>query len=154
MLMLVQSFPANAVEVKVLAGGAIAGVLDELAPPFERATGHKAVIQYGLAPQVKRRIEAGEPFDILILSPAPMADLTKQGKIAGSHVEIARDAVGVAVRTGAPKPDISTVDAFKRVMLNAKSISYAPEATTGVHLAKVFERLGIADEMTAKTKPQ
>jgi molybdate transport system substrate-binding protein len=103
---------------------------------------------------VKRRIETGEPFDVVILSPAPMNDLAKQGKITGLRVDIARDGVGVAGRAGAPKPDISTVDAFKRMMLDANSISYAPEATTGIHLAKVFERLGIAAEMKAKTKPQ
>lgn len=152
--LLLQCLAANAAEIKVLAGGAIAGVLDEMGPVFERATGHKLVMQYGLAPQVKHRIEAGEAFDIVILSPGPMNDLTKQGKIAGASVDIASDGVGVAVRAGAPKPDISSVDAFKRAMLNTKSISYAPQATTGVHLAKVFERLGIAEEMKAKTKPQ
>ena len=154
MMLLAQSLTANAAEVKVLAGGAIAGMLGELGPSFERATGHKLILQYGLAPQVKRRIEAGESFDVVILSPGPMDDLATQGKITGSRVAIARDGVGVAVRMGAPKPDIGSVDAFKRTMLNAKSVSYALESTTGVHLAKVFERLGIAEEMKAKTKPQ
>lgn len=153
-LLLGHGLAANAAEIKILAGGAIAGVLTELGPSFERATGHKLVIQYGLAPQVKQRIEGGEAFDVVILSPGPMDDLAKQGKIAGPPVAIARDGVGIAVRAGAPKPDITSVDTFKRAMLNAKSISYAPQATTGVHLAKVFERLGIADEMKAKTKPQ
>ena len=152
--LLAQGVFAHAAEVKVLAGGAIAGVVDELEPAFERATGHKLVVQYGLAPQVKQRIETGEVFDVVILSPGPMADLNKQGKIAGPHVNIARDGIAVAVRAGAPKPDVSSVDAFKRAMLAAKSISFAPEATTGVHLAKVFERLGIADIMNTKTKPQ
>jgi molybdate transport system substrate-binding protein len=153
-LLLAQGVAADAAEIKVLAGGAIAGVLGELGPAFERATGHKPIIEYGLAPQVKQRIEGGVPFDIVILSPGPMGDLAKQGKIAGTPVAIARDGVGVAVRTGAPKLDIGSVDAFKRTMLNAKSISYAPQATTGVHLAKLFERLGIAEEMKSKTKPQ
>ena len=146
---------AQAAEVRILAGGAIFGVLDELGPQFERATGHRLVIRYGLAPQVKARIEAGEAFDVVILSPGPTGDLAKQGKIAaGSSADVARDGVGVAVRAGAPKPDISSVDAFKSVMVKAKSISYAPQATTGVHLGMVFERLGIAEEMKAKTKPQ
>lgn len=155
MVLLTQNFAAQAAEVKVLAGGAIAGVLGELGPQFERATSHKLVIQYGLAPQVKARIEAGEAFDIVILSPGPTDDLAKQGKIAaGTRADVARDAVSIAVRVGAAKPDISSVDAFKSTMVKAKSISYAPQATTGVHLAKVFEHLGIAEEMKAKTKPQ
>ena len=154
MILLPACLAAEAAEIKVLAGGAIAGALGELGPEFERATGHKVTLQYGLAPQVKRRIEGGEAFDVVILSPGPMDDLSKQGKIAGSYVKIARGGVGVAIRAGALKPDIASVDAFKRTMLNAKSISYAPEATTGVHLAKVFERLGIAEDMRAKTKPQ
>jgi molybdate transport system substrate-binding protein len=153
-MLLAHNLTANAAEVKVLAGGAIAGTLNELGSSFEKTTGHKLNLQYGLAPQVTRRIEAGEAFDVVILSPGPMAALAKQGKIIGSRVDIARSGIGVAVRTGAPKPDISSVDAFKRVMLSAKSVSYAPEATTGVHLAKVFERLGIATEMRAKTIPQ
>lgn len=154
-MLLTHVLSAQAAELKVLAGGAISGVLDELGPQFERATGHKLVIQYGLAPQVKGRIEAGEAFDLVILSPGPTNDLAKQGKIStDSRTDVARDGVGLAVRAGAPKPDISSVDAFKSTMVKAKSISYAPQATTGVHLGKVFERLGIAEEMKAKTKPQ
>jgi molybdate transport system substrate-binding protein len=80
-------------------------------------------------------------------------DLVKQGKIAAeTHTVVARSAMGVAVRAGAPKPDISSVEAFKRTLLNAKSFAHAPEGATGTHVAKVFERLGIADEMKAKAK--
>lgn len=155
MILLAQGFAAEAAEVKVMAGAALSAVIGELGPQFERATGHKLVIQYGLGPALKRQIEAGEAFDLVILSPALMDDLTTQGKIAaGARAEIVRAGVGVAVRAGAPKPDISSVDAFKRALLNAGSITYTPESTTGIHLARVLERLGIAEQMKAKTKPQ
>ncbi len=154
-LLLAQGVAANAAEVKVIAGTAIAAVMGELGPQFERTTDHKLVIQYGLAPALLRQILAGEPFDLVILSPAPIDDLTKKGKIAaGTRTEIARTGVGVVVRAGALKPDISSVDAFKRALLNAKSIAYTPESATGIHLARVFERLGIAEQMKAKSKPQ
>ncbi|MBI2369074.1 MAG: substrate-binding domain-containing protein [Candidatus Rokubacteria bacterium] len=154
-LLLAQGVAAEAAEVKVIAGAAMSGVIGELGPQFERTTGHKLVIQYGLAPALKRQIEAGEAFDLVILSRAPMDDLTKQGKIAaGTRAEIAQVCMGVAVRAGAPKPDIGSVEAFKRALLNASSITYTADSTTGIHLAKVFERLGIAEPMKAKAKPQ
>lgn len=154
-MLLAQGVVANAAEVKVMAGRALAGVIGELGPQFERATGHKLVMQYGLSRTFKRQIDAGEVFDLVILSTETMDQLAKQGKIAaGPRAEIARAGVGVAVRTGASKPDIKSVDAFKRSLLNAKSISYTPGSETGAHLAKVFERLGIAEEMKARTKAQ
>src|SRR3954451_3596859 len=91
MFLLAQSLTVNAAEIKVFAGGGIAGALDELAAGFERRTGHKLVMQYGLAPQVKRQIEAGEAFDLVILSHGQMDDLTKQGKIIGARIDVGRD---------------------------------------------------------------
>lgn len=113
------------------------------------------MIQYGVTGTMKRQIEGGEAFDLAIVPRALMDDVTKQGKIvAGTRSEIARAGMVVGARTGAPKPDISSVDAFKRALLNAKSITYAPEGATGIHLAKVLDRLGIAEQVKAKTKPQ
>jgi molybdate transport system substrate-binding protein len=152
---LTQGVAAIAAEIKVKAGAATTGVLSELRPQFERATGHKAVIEFGLSDTFKRQIETGEAFDIAIIAPALLDDLIKQGKIvADTRADFARVGIGVAVRAGAPKPDISSVDAFKRAMLSAKSITYPPEGATGIHLVKMFERLGIAEQMKAKTKPQ
>ena len=154
-MLMAQAAAATAAEVNVMAGNALAGVIGELGPQFERATGHKLIMQYGLSRTFKPKIEAGEAIDLIILSLETMEDLAKQGKIAtGPHAEIARAGVGVGVRTGASKPDISSIDAFKHSLLNAKSISSAPRTETGEHLAKVFERLGIAEEMRSKTKPQ
>jgi molybdate transport system substrate-binding protein len=152
---LTQGVGAIAAEIKVKAGAATTGVLRELGPQFERATGHKIVFEFGLSGTFKRQIEAGEAFDIAIIAPGLLDDLIKQGKIvADTRADFARVGIGVAARAGAPKPDISSVDAFKRAMLNAKSITYPPEGATGIHLVKMFERLGIAEQMKAKTKPQ
>ncbi len=154
-LLCAQGQAANAAELKVMAGAAMSGLLGELGPQFERATGHTLVIEYGLGPALKRQIEAGATFDLVILSRALIDDLIKQGKIAAAtRAEIARAGVGVAVRSGAPKPDISSVDAFKRALLDAESITYVLESTTGIHLAKVFDGFGLREQMKAKTKPQ
>jgi len=133
----------------------MSAVIGELGPQFERATGHKLVIQYGLAPALQQRIEAGEAFDVVILNSDAMEALTKQGKIvADTRADFAGIGVGVAVRAGAPKPDLRSVDAFRRAMLDAESITYEPGNSTAIHLARAFERLGIAEQMKAKTTPQ
>ena len=151
---LAQGVAATAAEVKVMAGAAMSGAFGELIPQFERATGHKIVIQYGSTGTFKKQIEAGEAFDLAIFGSDGVDDLIKQGKIAGAtRLDIARVGIGVAVREGAPKPDISSVDAFKRALLSVKSVTYSPEGAPAMHLAKVFDRLGIAEQVKAKTKP-
>ena len=152
--LLAQGVAANAAEVKVMAGVAMREVIAELGPQFERATGHKIAIQYAPGLSVKRQIEAGEVFDLVIIGSDVVDDLIKQGKIAGdTRVDIVRVGIGVAVREGAPKPDISSVDAFKSMLLSVKSFTYAPDGATGEHLAKVIDRLGIAEQVKAKIKP-
>ena len=145
---------AQAAEVTALLGNGLTAIMSEVGPRFERATGHKLVIRYDAAGALKRRIESGEAFDVVI-APAGIDDLIKQGKVvANTRAPIARADQGVAVRAGAPKPDISSVDAFKRTLLNAKSIAYGDEGATRVYLENLFQRLGIAAEMKAKTKLQ
>ncbi len=146
----------NAAEIKVLSANVFTGVLDALTGDFERTTGHKVTIVYGTAGVIRNRVQAGESGDVTIL-PRPMMDeVLRQGRITpGSIVDLAHSAVGVAVRTGAPKPDIRSVDAFKRSLSTAKSLSY-PDPTrggaTGVLVTRVFERLGMTEEMKPKTK--
>ena len=153
-LLLVQGLAADAAEVKVIAGVAMRAMMGELGPQFERAMGHKLVIWYGHAGSIPRRIKAGEAFDLLVSGSLGLDEYTKQGKIAAdTRTGIARVGMGVGARAGAPKPDISSVDAFKRALLNAKSVTYNPEGAPGIHLAGVLERLGIAQQMKAKTKP-
>ena len=144
---------AEAAEVKVLCAAAMRSVMNELGPGFERATGHQLMIQFDVVGALKRQIDAGERFDVAILTTPLIDEVVKNGKIAaGTRADVARSGLGVIVRTGAPKPDISSADAFKRALLNAKSISYAKEGATGIYLESLFERLGITEQMKPKTK--
>ena len=151
---LAQGAAAIAAEVKVMAGAAMRGAFGELVPQFERATGHKIAIEYGAGTTFRKQIEAGETFDLVMIDSAEVDELIKQGKIAGdTRADIVRAAIGVAVREGAPKPDISSVDAFKKTLLSVTSVTYAPDALYGRQLSQAFDRLGIAEELKAKTKP-
>jgi molybdate transport system substrate-binding protein len=148
---------ADAAEIKVLSSVALKAALDEeLLPQFARSAENKVAIKYGAAAALKQQIEGGEPFDIAILTPALLDDLIKQGKIeAPSRTNVARTGVGVAIRRGAAKPDISTVDAFKRALIDAKSIAYGDPALGGassVYFASLLQRLGIAEAVKGKTK--
>ena len=118
---------AHAVEIKVFVTGAARSAYETLAPQFERASGHKLVSQYDLPPTLIKKIDAGEPFDVIILS-YDVESLIKQGKVVSdSRAVFGRVGVGVAVRQGAPKPDFSTVDAFKHALLTAKTIATSGE---------------------------
>ncbi|HYM98692.1 MAG TPA: molybdate ABC transporter substrate-binding protein [Aestuariivirgaceae bacterium] len=142
----------NAAEIKVVSSVGVRAALEELKPQFERATQHKLTITFGTAVPLKRQIEAGETFDVVILTPALVEDLVKQGKVApGTKSDVAKSGIGVAGRAGAPKPDISTAEAFKRALINAKSIVHSKEGQSGTYMASLFERLGIAAEMKPKT---
>jgi len=150
---------ANAVraaEIKVVSANVFTGVIDEIAKDFTRTSGHKVIIDYYTVGQVRARIQADEIADVTILTRPVMEELLQQRKVASSSImNIARSGVGMAVRVGAPKPDISTVDAFKRTLLVAKSIGHPDPArggASGIHLMRVFERLGILEEMKRKTK--
>lgn len=138
---------ANAAELKVFTSRAIATVLDKIGPEFERTTGHKLNVISGFSPTFVKQINAGEPFDIVVSPPPTIDGLIKEGKvIADTRTNLVRSGVGVEVRAGAPKPDISSVEAFKRALLNAKSIGYLP--TGGV--PQLVDRLGIADAIKSK----
>ena len=122
---------------------------------FERTTGNKLVIDYGVAAQLKDRFLGGEAADVLILTRQLMDDLQKQGKMTtGSLMNVGGTAVAVAVRSGAAKPDISSVEAFKRALLSVKSVVYADPAkggASGVYFARVIDRLGLAEQLKPKT---
>jgi molybdate transport system substrate-binding protein len=151
---LAQADAARAAEIKVLCSNGLREVLMELAPQFERASEHKIVIRYGLGAKLKQEIEAGEPFDLAVLLPSAVDDLIKQGRIAaGTRTDIARSAIGFMVRAGAPKPDIANVDALKRLLHDARAITFAREGAGGVYFVGLAERLGMAEEMKAKSRP-
>src|SRR5215475_14957036 len=130
---------ANAAEIKVLTAGAFKQVLVALVPDFEKATGHKVVVDNDTAGALARRIKGGEAFDVAIITPGAIDDLAKDGKVvAGSRANLARVGIGVMVREGAPRPDISTVEAFKRAVLEAKTVAYIDPASggsSGIYLA-------------------
>jgi len=138
--------------IKVLSGGAMRSLMIEIVPLFERASGAKVEIEFRLTSVLMREIEAGAGFDVALLPRPELDALVRAGKIAaGSTADVTRSAVGLAVRTGSPKPDIATVDAFKRTLIAARSIAYS-DGPSGAYIAGLLERLGIADEMKPKTK--
>jgi molybdate transport system substrate-binding protein len=144
---------ADAAEIKLLASNAVKSTLEEVAPQFEKATEHKLVITFGAAAELKGAIENGAPVDVALLTTATLDDLVKAGKLlAAGRADIARSAAGVAARKGAPKPDIGTPEAFKRAMLEAKSIAYVGVGASAPYIRSVFDRLGIADQVKSKIK--
>ena len=150
--MLAQATPAAADELKIFGSRVTRMVVGDLGPGYEQATGHKLTVLTDVAAVMKRRIEQGEPFDLAVLVNFQADDLIKQGKlVADSRADVMRSGIGVAVRRGAPKPDISTVAAFKQTLLAAKSITYLKEGASTIHLVKVFDQLGIADALAPKT---
>jgi len=142
------------VEIKVFSGNGARAAVSELGAQFERATGHQVTIQFAVNPSVKRKIETGEPFDVAVLNPPVLDALIKNGKIrADTRAVLGRCGIGVAIRAGAPKPDISTVEAFTHTLLKAKSIAYPGEGASGIYFASLVDRLGIAAEMQSKLRP-
>jgi molybdate transport system substrate-binding protein len=143
----------RAAELKVLAGGSLRSVLTELGPQFEAASGHKLAIHFDTTPNLIKAATTGEPFDLGVV---PIDVFKDDG--AKAHftppIEFARVGYGVAVRAGAPKPDITTLEAFKKTLLDAKSITFLPASAAGSYILKVFERLGIDQAMKAKTIAQ
>src|SRR5262245_36429822 len=143
---------AQASEIQLFSSGAARRSFEEIIPQFERASGHKLVIQYELPPALVRKVDAGEPFDVLILS-YDVDGLVKQGKLAeGSRVALGRVGVGVAVRRGDPKPEFGSVDTFKKSLLDSKSFATSGDGSSGRHVTRLVERLGIAEQVKHKIK--
>ena len=146
-----QVIDSNRGDLRVFTTRAIATVLAKIGPDFERRTGRKLDITTDVAIRLVRRINANEPFDLLVAAPTQIDELIRVGKIIPeTRTDLARSGIGVAVRAGAPKPDVSSVDAFTRAMLAARSIAYLKEGQSGVYMARVLERLGIADTIRSK----
>ena len=145
---------ASAAELKVLTAGAFKPVVTALAPAFEQRTGHKLVIDNDTAGALAKRIAGGEAFDLVILTPAAVEQLVQDGKVvAGSPARLARVAIGLAVRQGAPAPDITSVAAFQQALLAARAVAYIDPAaggSSGVYLSQLFEKMGIAPQIKAK----
>ena len=155
MFLLMLGMNADAAELKVLSAIGMQSFLEDLEPEFERATGHKLSISFATAGAAVKRAQGGEAADVVIATRQGIDGLVKNGKASANNVTVLASAgISVAIRKGAPKPDISSPDALKRTLLAAKSISYVDPASggaSGIHFTKVLDRLGIANEMKSKT---
>lgn len=153
-LLLLAGVTVHAAELRIIAGAALSPALGEIAQSFEQMTGHKLLIQYGILGALKKRLATEEPFDVAIVPTALLDGAAKRGQIdGGTRAPVVRVGMAVAVRAGAPKPDIATGDAFRRALIDASTLTYPPEGAIGVHLARVYDRLGITDQMQGKIRP-
>jgi molybdate transport system substrate-binding protein len=144
---------ATANELKVIIGGSLSALFSELGPQFERASGHSLSIHFDSTPNIISRINAGTPFDAVLVPSDVFKDASAKGHVEQASIaDIAHVGFGVIVRAGAPKPDISTVGSFKAALLKASSVASTPSSAGGAYIAKVYERLGISEAMTAKTQ--
>ena len=145
-------------EIRVMTSGAFTAPYKELVPMFEKETGHQVLSAYGAsmgnAPDaIPVRLERGEAADIVIMAGPALDDLIKKGKVMpGSRVDLVRSAIGFAVRSGAPKPDISTIAALKKTLLEAKSIAYSASASGVYFSTEMLQKMGIADQVLPKAK--
>jgi len=143
---------ANAANIHVLSTQAPEQACRELVAQFEKASGHKVTTTFNGTLNVQKRLADGEPYDLIIMAAPAIDEQIKLGKaVAGSRVDLAQSGTGVAVRKGAPKPDISSVEALKKTLLSAKSIGYST-GPSGVYMLSVFEKLGVADQVKGKLK--
>lgn len=146
------SYAASAAEIKVLASGATKEVYLDLIPQFEQRSGNKAVTTWSGTADIKKRIAAGEVYDVVVAAAPDIDSFIQQGKmVAGSRTDLMKSGVGVGVRAGAPKPDISSSEALKKTLLAAKSIGYST-GPSGVYVQSLLERMGIADQVKSKLK--
>ncbi len=147
------SISTNAAELRVLFEGAALNAYQQIAPQFERASGHKLITQFDIAPNLINKIDAGEAFDAIFLVGDPFERLVMERRVnADSRVVLGRIGVGFAVPQGAPKPDIGSVDAVKRTLLGAKAIATSGVGASGRYVLTLLDRLGIADQVTPKIK--
>jgi molybdate transport system substrate-binding protein len=156
MFVAAQTALADAATLNVYSTIATRGALEELVPEFQKQSGQTLAITWGTGAMLAKRIEAGEPADVAILTRANIEELKKSGKIeSGSDVTLAQSAIAIAIKSGAPKPDISTPEKLKETLLKAKAIAYGDPASGGsssVYFAALLERMGIADQMKTKTQ--
>jgi molybdate transport system substrate-binding protein len=146
---------AGAADIDALITTAMKAAIEDVVPPFERQTGHTVRVSYGPSGGISRRFLGGEPADLIVIDSGALDELIRQGKVLPGRTDVARTAIGIAVAKGAPRPDVSSPEALRRALLAAKSIGHTAPAGGGItaaHVMKLFERLGIAAEVTPKVK--
>src|SRR6266702_5930949 len=150
-LVILAASPASSAEIKIFGSRVTKMIVEDIGPQFERATGHRLVVVTDVAAVMKRRIEAGEPFDLAVLVNFQADELIRRGKLASdARADVMKAGIGVAVRRGAHVPDISTVEAFRQTLLAARSITYLKEGASTIYLDRLFARMGISDSLRAK----
>jgi molybdate transport system substrate-binding protein len=149
---LLVSGAVQAAELKVLASGAVKEAYAELVPQFEKASGNKVAITWAGTVDIKKKVAAGEAYDVIIVASPEMDTFVKDGKVAaGTKADLVKSGVGVAIKPGTPKPDLSSGEGLKKALLAAKSVGYST-GPSGAYMQKLFEKMGIADQIKAKTK--
>jgi molybdate transport system substrate-binding protein len=141
--------PGHAAEIKVLSTNALKTVLEDLGPKFEQSSGDKLAMTWGTAAQLKVQVEEGAAFDVAVITDAGAGDLIKQGKLV-SRTPLARSGIAVAIKRGTPKPDLDSVDGFKKMLLSTKSIAWVEQGASGIYLKGVFDRLGVTEQIKGK----
>ena len=150
---LTRAIPLEAAQITLLCSNGMQAVVAALLPKFEAASGHRVVVKYDLAANIRRQVEAGETFDVAIATPPVIDALITQGQIAAdSRTSLAQVGLAIMIRRGAARPDVSTVDAFRRALLEATSVAYAREGASGVAGAALVQKLGIAEPVKAKSQ--
>jgi molybdate transport system substrate-binding protein len=149
---LLLSSAAQATELKVLASGAVKEAYTEMVPQFEKASGHQVVITWAGTNDIKKKIAAGEVYDLIVVASPEMDGFIKDGKVAaGSKADLVKSGVGVAVKAGITKPDLSSAEALKKALIAAKSVGYS-QGPSGAYMVILFDKMGIADQIKAKAK--
>jgi molybdate transport system substrate-binding protein len=147
-LITTEAAAAQGTPVRVLVSNGMKAAMEELQPQCERAIGHPLELRFNSTAGVKKRIEAGEGFDVTIITTEAIDDLIKQGKLeTGTRADVARSELGIGIRAGAAKPDIHTQEALKQTLKEAKSITYPQDGASRGYIEKMFERLGIAADV-------
>lgn len=151
---LLLSCAAQAGELKILSGNGGKAAVAELSGRFERETGTKIILDVAVNPQIRKRVLDGEAFDVTVLNPPVLDELIKAGKVApDTRAVIGRIGVGVGIKQGAPRPDLSTADGFKKALLSARKVAYPEEGASGIYFANLVKRLGIENEMKSRLMP-
>ena len=156
LLVAMVAFPtlAHAAELTVLCSNGLRAMLTQVAPEFERASGHHLAISYSVSAELKKRIDAGERFDVAILTPVAIDELTAAGALrADTRKAVARSAIGTSIRRGGQKPDLRTIEALRATLLAARSIAFAKEGAGGLFLMALIQRLGLSDQLAPKFRP-
>ncbi len=153
-MLLAAASAAQAAEIKVLSGNGAKAAVRDLCTQFEKVTGNTVNLRFDVNADVIKKAEAGEAFDVVVGNPPTIEQLIKSGKVVpGSRADIGRSGLGVAVKSGVPKPDISSVDAFKRTLLGAKAVAFPGKGASGLYFVSLLDRMGIKAEMQGKLKP-